>query len=54
MARPPRLVFAELKADRGRTTPDQERWLALLGSRTGVEAYLWRPSDIDDIAALLR
>jgi len=54
MVRPPRLVFAELKAERGQTTPHQERWLDLLGRCAGVEAYLWRPSDIERIAEVLR
>ncbi len=54
MVRPPRLVFAELKAERGRTTPHQERWLALLGACPGVESHLWRPSDLAHIAEVLR
>ena len=54
MVRPPRLVFAELKSETGRATSHQERWLGLLGLCPGVEAYLWRPSDIDSIATVLR
>ena len=54
MVRPPRIVFAELKAEAGSITEHQARWLALLRSCPGVETYLWRPSDLDAIAAALR
>jgi hypothetical protein len=54
MVRPPRLVFVELKRERGTATEAQVRWLALLGGCTGVEAYLWRPSDLERIAEVLR
>jgi len=54
LVRPPRLVFAELKSERGRTSPHQDHWLALLGAVPAVEVYLWRPSDIERIAELLR
>ena len=53
MVRPPRLVFAELKRESGKTTEHQDRWLALLGA-TCAEVYLWRPSDLDGIATILR
>lgn len=39
-----RVVFAELKAASGRTTPDQDRWIGKL-MRTPAEVYLWRPGD---------
>jgi hypothetical protein len=54
MVRPPRLVFAELKTEDGMPTAHQERWLALLGACPGVEAFLWRPSDLSGIAEVLR
>jgi hypothetical protein len=54
LARPPRLVFAELKTDRGKTTVHQDRWLSLLRACPGVETYLWRPADFDAIAEVLR
>lgn len=38
-----RLVFAELKGPRGKLSPAQQEWLALLGTVPGVEAYLWTP-----------
>jgi hypothetical protein len=54
LCRPPRLLFAELKTERGRTTAYQDRWLALLGACPGVEVFLWRPSDLDRVAETLR
>jgi hypothetical protein len=53
MVRPPRIVFAELKVEAGRVTEHQARWLALLAACPGVETYLWRPSDLERIAAVL-
>jgi len=53
MVRPPRVVFAELKTERGRVTPAQEAWLALLRACPGVEAYLWRPADWEALAGRL-
>ncbi|HZU75525.1 MAG TPA: VRR-NUC domain-containing protein [Dehalococcoidia bacterium] len=54
LVRPPRLVLAELKRQDGRVTPAQQRWLALLGACTSVETYLWRPADLELVAAVLR
>jgi hypothetical protein len=54
LLRPPRLVFAELKAERGRLKPDQEAWLDELRQVPGVDAYVWRPADMDEIATVLR
>jgi hypothetical protein len=62
LCRPPRLIFAELKTDRkgSHTTVDQEEWLAVLrlcayyrGAGSGVEVFLWRPSDFDDVREVL-
>ena len=54
LVRPPRVILAELKTEHGKTTPDQDRWLGLLGACPGVETFLWRPADLDAIAAVLR
>ena len=43
LIRRPRLIWAELKADRGVVTPDQRDMLEELRS-CGQEVYLWRPS----------
>lgn len=52
LCRPPRLLFAELKTDTGRLTPDQERWIELLRA-CRQEVYVWRPSDWDEMVAVL-
>ena len=54
MVRPPRLILAELKTDRGKVTPHQQEWLDLLGACPGVETYLWRPADFDRITEVLK
>ena len=36
-----RLIFAELKSEKGRVRPEQDVWLQHLGKLH--EAYLWRP-----------
>lgn len=42
-----RVVFAELKTQRGRLTDHQRTWLAAL-DRAGTEAHLWRPEHLLD------
>jgi hypothetical protein len=54
LVRPPRLVFAELKRENGKTTEHQDRWLGLLRAVPGIEVHLWRPSDLEAIALVLR
>jgi hypothetical protein len=39
-----RVIVRELKAERGRLTPEQAAWLAVLYG-AGVDAMTWRPSD---------
>jgi hypothetical protein len=52
LVRPPRLVFAELKSEKGELTPSQQAWLEDLGA-TKAEVYVWRPSDWDQIVSTL-
>ena len=65
LCRPPRLILAELKREGKRPTPSQEHWLDLLQgcemysdyppmSRSGLEVYVWRPADLEQIVHLLR
>jgi hypothetical protein len=64
LLRPPRLVLAELKRDGKNPTPAQGQWLGELeqvalalelehGGRAGLEVYIWRPADQDEIQRVL-
>ena len=46
------LIFAELKADKGRLSDSQELWLQAL-NESGAEHVVWRPKDIDAISTRL-
>lgn len=51
-----RLLFAELKTETGKTTPDQDAWLEdlrMAAQRCGFSVHLWRPADFDNIARIL-
>lgn len=50
--RPGRIVAAELKSDKGKTTPEQDDVLASLRA-AGVDTYVWRPANWGDIARVL-
>ncbi|HSS10542.1 MAG TPA: VRR-NUC domain-containing protein [Acidimicrobiales bacterium] len=54
LVRPPRLILAELKSERGKVSAAQVHWLSLLQECPGVEVYLWRPADLDTVADILR
>lgn len=54
-----RLIFAELKSDTGRLSPDQERVLATLrgvasAAPVFVEVHVWRPRDFELVKATLQ
>jgi hypothetical protein len=49
----PKLIFAELKSEKGKPTPAQTGWLTLL-KLCHQEVFLWRPSDWDDILMTLK
>lgn len=53
LIRRPRIVWVELKADRGRLTGEQRAWLDDLRA-CGQEVFLWRPSDFREIEKVLR
>jgi len=53
MTRRERLIFAELKSDRGKLTAFQEQWVDAL-KKTGAEVYVWRPGDFSHIVEILR
>ena len=46
------LIFAELKADKGRLSTSQEIWLQAL-NEAGMEVHVWRPKDLDFISTRL-
>ncbi len=49
-----RIIFAELKSERGRMTGEQVAWLfTLLELPPPVEVYTWRPKDMGRIRELL-
>ena len=53
MVRGQRLVIAELKSEKGTVSEKQFEWLEALG-KAKAEVYLWRPSDFQLIAEILR
>lgn len=48
LARPPGLIFWEMKKELGKTTPEQDEWIATLQA-CGMEARVVRPSDWDAV-----
>jgi len=52
LVRPPRLIFAELKSEKGQLSDKQKEWLEVL-KETSVEVYLWRPSDLGEVLGVL-
>jgi len=54
LTRDGRLVIAELKTETGQPTPEQYFWLVELSKVPCAEVYLWRPSQIEEIAKVLR
>lgn len=53
MVRGERLLFAELKKQDGRISPEQREWLAVLSGVPYVEVYVWRPSDWPEVLRVL-
>ena len=58
LLRPPLLLLAELKSEKGRIRPEQKVWATALKIIAGlpgspVRYYLWRPSDLDEISRIL-
>jgi VRR-NUC domain len=54
LVRGERLILAELKTERGRLSAEQDAWLEDLRRVPGVEVYVWRPSQMCEIAQVLR
>jgi hypothetical protein len=53
LVRPPELIVAELKAERGKLSDAQKYWLEAL-EQCGVEVYVWRPTDELEVRNRLR
>ena len=62
LVRPPRLIFAELKVGKNKTTVDQQRWLIDLDlvaaqateyNKIGIETYVWKPEQWSEILTIL-
>jgi hypothetical protein len=49
-----RVIFAELKRQQGKLTPEQNTWLSLLRHTDLVEVYVWRPQDWPGLVDTLR
>jgi VRR-NUC domain len=52
LVRAGRMICAELKSEKGRVSKAQEEWLDAL-SAVGVEVYVWRPSEWDEVEEAL-
>lgn len=48
-----RVIMAELKSATGRVTPEQDDWLTA-AVNAGIEIYIWRPRDIEEIERILK
>lgn len=52
MVKGSRLIFAELKKEIGQLSDAQKEWIAALEA-TGVEVYVWRPSQMREVQQIL-
>ena len=52
MVRKKRLIFAELKSEKGKLTKDQALWRETL-INAGQPCYLWRPDDLEIVFKVL-
>lgn len=49
-----RVIFAELKSEKGKLSPKQLEWIGGLRDLAGAAVCVWRPSDFDEIARVLQ
>ena len=54
MVRRDRLIFAELKRELGKPTPEQSEWLEALSVVPRIEVFIWRPQDWTEIEGVLK
>lgn len=48
-----RLLFLELKSETGKLSDEQAEWITILGQVVGIEVGVYRPSDFEEVLALL-
>lgn len=48
-----RVIFAEVKSEKGTLTPEQYEWLQVLSACPGVEVYQWKPSEWGEVDKVL-
>jgi len=53
MVRGDRVIFAELKSERGTLSASQHQWLTALREATGVLVFVWQPHDWPAIEKVL-
>jgi hypothetical protein len=53
LAKPGRLIFIELKSEKGKLSDKQREWLDVLEA-AGAETYVFRPSQFEEVVAILR
>lgn len=53
LAKPGRLVFAELKSEKGKVSREQEQWIETLRA-AGAHVCLWRAGDMPTVVRVLQ
>lgn len=53
LCNPPRLIYAELKSNKGKLRPEQEIWIENLRA-CGQQVFVWRPQDEEMVMGYLR
>jgi hypothetical protein len=48
-----RLIFCELKSEKGRLRKEQKVWLSALLATKTCETYVWRPSEHESVRKIL-
>lgn len=54
LVRGPRLLFVELKRDTTYPRASQREWLEALRAVAGIEVYVWRPKQWEEIVTILQ
>ena len=47
------LIYAELKTEKGRETPEQKVWRDAINATPGQRCFIWRPRDWNEIVRVL-